>query len=211
MKRLTQNFSQRINPSISQTKKNFSMIEEQKNQNYINQMEFLVNEASKKLNNQSDERKIFGIIHEIKSNKQCNPNDYFEISADGQSILNDFFEKGFFETQIKRNNFIQIHFKRYKIYPFAFVIQMDKVKKINHYLKTFSFYGGDGNDKWELLDEHVNEYQLACSSKVGLFFFFTQKCYSDFKLEQTGPSQFGEWKFSISAFDIHGFIEGENN
>lgn len=102
--------------------------------------------------------------------------------------------------------FFGITFKRIKIQPQAYSIRSSVLSSLITQLVSFTFEGYDEeNQRWDVLDERDNINDLIKSGGFCLFYVqTTTKCYSSFKIRQTGPGSNKLYGFSIAAFDIHG-------
>lgn len=104
--------------------------------------------------------------------------------------------------------FFGITFKRIKIQPVFYSIRSSICSNLISHLGSFTFEGfNDDNQRWDVLDERTNINDLQKSGAFCLFYVrSTHKCYSSFRIKQTGPGSNDKWGFSLSAFDIHGII-----
>ena len=106
-----------------------------------------------------------------------------------------------------KGQYINVQFTRILVKPLAYAIRSDFTSVHTNHLKTFVLKGKLPNGDWEIIDERVNIYQLARPTTICVFFVNPQHFYQEIRLEQTGPSHAGFYKFAIAGFDIHGEVK----
>ena len=105
------------------------------------------------------------------------------------------------------NAFFGLKFKRIVIKPTFYSIRSGQI--IKDFLISFIFEAFDNDmNYWVVLDERVNINDLNFDGAYMMFFVRkTDNFYSAFRIRQIDVSGNGNWGFSISAFEIHGEID----
>lgn len=166
-----------------------------------------------------------GIIHHIvtESDNKFNTNEinfnfsgaenigFFKKRNEKKEDICKLFDYGNVKSdfQIKPyiNAFFGLVFKNIKVKPIAYSIR-SSVKNNRNHLVSFRFEAFDDELKvWVVLDERVNENCLVYDSCFQLFLVKSvNNSFSAFRIVQTEPASDGFWGFSMSAFEIQGFI-----
>ena len=151
--------------------------------------------------NITKKQQIANQIHNMPAkNSQLNILDLFDYNNISKSII----------LPCEKNAFFGVTFKRIGINPISYSIRSGCY---TNQLISFVFEGYDDElNCWDVLDERINICDLIVNGGYAIFFVNVKnKYYSSFQIRQIGVGSAGFYGFSLSAFDINGYISVREN